>query len=152
MPDLGTIANILQVISSITLVVVAYRWGKEVIKNHLIGYWLMIGLLGLAALLSSASLAKNLGWFPLPAPVQVFDHHFKNEVVNADNHEFYNCVFENVEFVYAGGPYRFENMQVIAPVKITGTSFATVNMMRFLGLMNLLDRSKITDFRATQPR
>jgi hypothetical protein len=136
---LNTIGNSLQIVGSIAFFGAAIQWGRSIMKDHEISTILIATILGLSVLVSTASLSERLGMLPIRKQEQVFNKHFNNEPVVLDDHEFYNCVFENVTIKYAGGSYRIENPKFVQPIKLQTTSlvaFRTVALLRDLGALN----------------
>jgi hypothetical protein len=99
--DLGTVANILQIVTSITFFVAALSWARDKMKKHGALTTMIIVLLSASIIVSGISLAERFGWFSGMEVVK--DRHFDNETVVLDGHAFYNCIFERVKFQYGGG-------------------------------------------------
>ena len=136
---LNTIGNSLQIIGSIAVFGAAIKWGRSIMKDHEIATFLIGTILFFSVLVSTTALSERLGMLPIRKQEQVFNKHFNNEPVVLDDHEFYNCVFENVTIKYAGGSYRIENPRFVQPIKLQTTSvvaFRTVALLRDLGALN----------------
>lgn len=151
MDALGNVANILQIVTSIGFFVAAYKWGRQMLKKYPAGYWALIIIAGLTVLVSAASFADKQGWIPTRKPEQIFNRHFKNEDVVLDNKEFFNCVFEGVNFKYGGGYYRLENVNIVPPMRITTTDLLVSRGIYFIQTLGLLDKTKIPGFIPTPP-
>jgi hypothetical protein len=146
---LGTTANILQLITSITFFVAAYKWGRPLLEKHPIRHTLLLVFLGVSILVGGLSAATQLGLLPAQKPIQVFSRHFKNEDVVLDNHEYFDCIFEDVNIVYAGGYFRVERPKWIGPQqRFTANSSPLSNAVSVMLMMGLLDASKIRDVRS----
>ena len=101
--DWGLNASILQIVASVSFLVVALRYGRNIVRTHHIVSGALGLVLTLSVLASCASVAERLGWFSILKTKTVSDCHFSKEAVVLDDHEFRNCVFEDVTFRYGGG-------------------------------------------------
>jgi len=93
---------------------------------------MLLSMITLSVLVSVASLTEKIGWWPSHKPELVYNKHFDNESVTLDDHEYFNCIFENVTLKYADGDYVLNNVKFIPPVKLQTT---TLNTSRFMGLL-----------------
>ena len=102
--DLNTVANILQIVTSITFFVAAYRWGRDKMKGHGVAATAILLLLAASVGVSGALLLQRAGWWFGPKIENVTDCYFKDKAVVLDDHAYYGCTFEHVQFQYGGGP------------------------------------------------
>ena len=102
--DWGLNASILQIVASVSFLVAALRYGRNIMRMHHIVSGALGLMLALSVLASCAFVAERLGWFSAMKTKVVSDCHFSKEAVVLDDHEFRNCVFEDVTFRYGGGP------------------------------------------------
>jgi hypothetical protein len=84
-----------------------------------------------AALASIILIAHQFGWLKsIPKMQQVFDTTFTHQQVVVDNHQFYNCTFDDVTFIYSGGDYLFDHVTFRNGAMLRGTVGATANALK----------------------
>jgi hypothetical protein len=131
---LNNTANILQIITSLAFFKILWDWGMKKLedKKRFLPI-LLITMLLLTVLVSAASLADRAGWLPHRGLVIVNGRHFENESVVVDDHAFYGCTFERVEFHFKGGNFYFN-----PDTKFIGRSSITVNSVEASRVVDLM--------------
>jgi hypothetical protein len=149
--DLGTIANILQIVTSITFLATALTWGRDKMRKHGVLTTLIVVLLGASVVVSGILLAEKLGW--LSRMETVNGRHFDHETVVLDGHAFYNCIFESVKFEYGGGSvFIAPDAKFIGPSDMKITNGPAMNVVVLMLQTGILMKQPQANLQAVPPR
>jgi hypothetical protein len=98
-------------------------------------YWSLTPLL-LLAVSGLLFLGISVGFLSSALKMEnVFNTTYTHQTVSLDNHAFFNCVFDDVTFIYKGGGYFFENAVFKTRVEVNsapGPVANTARLYRFL--------------------
>jgi hypothetical protein len=86
---LDVIGNILQIVTSVSFFVAAFKWGRDIMSQYNIWSKALLAVFALSVVVACLSLGERLGWMPASKMENVSDRHFKNERVVLDNHSFF---------------------------------------------------------------
>lgn len=131
---LNTVANLMQIGVTLTMIPAAIRWIKSL--SYPLASWAIGGLLAASVLVSAAALMERLGWLPSEffghKPEAIYDRHYRNEAVTLDDKEFFNCTFENVTLVYNGGYSYMASGKLLGDTTFTSNNKVVSNTLSML--------------------
>jgi len=63
---LDVIGNILQIFTSVSFFVAAFKWGRDIMSQYNIWSKALLAVFALSVVVACLSLGERLGWMPLP--------------------------------------------------------------------------------------
>lgn len=147
-PDIDTIANWLQIITSIGFFIAVYKWAKTMLTKNKVGAVVLGLLMAVYVIIQGLVFASYMGWLSRSKVEVIKNYHFNHQTVTLDNHEFYNCVFENSELKYGGGEVFIDHdTQFIGTTnRLTITNKNATRVLAFMlnyGLIGMQPQAKM---------
>ena len=109
-------------------------------------------LLAASAVVSGLALADRLGWLTSGRMVEVYEKYIKDETIILDNHKYVNCTFDNVTVKWAGGDYVVIGVSIKNGMQLENTNPIAANTVSLLDSLGLIDHSKLSGIKRTQPQ